>query len=79
MEEIFQKYPEDNKLNQVRANLTTEAAEFVRTLRTAQELERKEQAGASLAWFLKAQKLNPGSQFGKMGIERLVKQILPEK
>ena len=79
VEETFQKYPEDNKLNQVRANLTTEAAEFVRTLRTAQELERKGQIGASLAWFLKARKLNPGSEFGKAGIERLVKQILPEK
>ena len=78
VEKTFQKFPEDNKLNQVRANLTTEAADFVRTLRTAQELEQKGQIGSSLAWYLKAQKLYPGTEFGKAGIERQVKLVLPE-
>jgi len=79
VERTFQKFPEDNKLNQLRANLTTEAAEFVRALRTAQELEQKGQVGASLAWYLKARKLYPGTEFGKAGIDRLAKQILPEE
>ena len=79
VEQTFQKFPEDNKLNQVRANLTTEAAEFVRTLRMAQELEKKGQVGSSLAWFLKAQKLYPATEFGKAGIDRLVKMVLPEE
>ena len=78
VEHVFQQYPEDNKLNQVRANLTTQATEFVRTLRNAQEMEQKGQIGASLAWYLKAQKLYPATEFGKAGIDRLVKKILPD-
>ena len=58
VEKVFQEHPEDSKLNQLRANLTTEAADFVRTLRTAEQLEQKEQTGSSLAWFLRAQNLS---------------------
>ena len=78
VEKISGKYPEDNKLSQTRANLTTQAADFVRTLRSAQDLEKKEQVGSSLAWYLKAKKLYPGSEFAGEGIDRLVKKILPE-
>ncbi len=72
-------FPDDSKLNQVRADLTTQAADFVRTLRGAQDLEKKEQVGSSLAWFLKAQKLYPGSRFADEGIERLKKRVLPQQ
>ena len=71
-------FPEDTKLNQVRAELTTQAADFVRTVRNAQDLEKKEQVGSSLAWFLKAQKIYPASDFAGEGIGRLKKRILPE-
>ena len=64
--------------NELRANLTTEAADFVRTLRTAQDLEQKDQIGSSLAWYLKAQKIYPASEFAQDGITRLVKKVLPE-
>lgn len=77
IEVVFQKFPEDNKLNQTRANLTTQAADFVRTLRTAQDLEEKGQVGAALAWYLKAQRLSPTSLFSKEGIDRLVKEVIP--
>lgn len=76
-ERIAQKFPEDNKLNQLRATLTTQAAEFVRSLKTAQQLEEKEQVGSSLAWYLKAQKLYPASEFAQEGIYRLVKKVVP--
>ncbi|MBX7158635.1 MAG: hypothetical protein K1X66_09655 [Verrucomicrobiae bacterium] len=79
VEKVFQQFPDDNKLNQVRADLTTQAADFVRSLRTAQDLEKKEQTGSSLAWYLKAQRLYPPSEFAKEGIARLVKNILPEE
>ncbi|MEZ5405694.1 MAG: hypothetical protein R3F23_05800 [Verrucomicrobiia bacterium] len=79
VEKVFQQFPDDNKLNQVRADLTTQAADFVRSLRTAQDLEKKEQTGSSLAWYLKAQHLYPLSEFAKEGIARLVKNILPEE
>ena len=71
-------FPDDTKLNQVRAELTTQAADFVRTVRNAQDLEKKEQVGSSLAWFLKAQKLYPASDFATEGVGRLKKRILPD-
>lgn len=78
VERQWKTFPDDNKLNQARATLTTEAAEFVRTLRTAETMETKGQFGASLAWYLKAQKLYPASDFASEGIARLVKEVLPE-
>ena len=78
LEKVFKQFPDDSKLNQLRANLTTEAADFVRTLRIAEQLEQKDQVGSSLAWYLKAQKLYPGSEFAQDGVTRLVKKVLPE-
>lgn len=78
VEKVFKQFPEDTKLNQVRASLTTEAADFVRTLRTAQQMEEKDQIGSSLAWYLKARSIYPQSEFAREGIERLVKEVLPE-
>ncbi len=78
VEQVYQKYPNDNKLNQVRANLTTEASDFVKTLRTAEQLEKQTQPGSSLSWFLKAQSLYPGSDYARSGIDRQAALILPE-
>ena len=78
VEKIASDFPDDTKLNQMRADLTSLAADFVRTVRTAQELEKKEQVGSSLAWFLKAQKIYPASDFATEGVGRLKKRILPE-
>jgi hypothetical protein len=78
VEKTFEKFPDDSKLNEMRADLTTQAADFVRTLRTAQDLEQKEEIGSSLAWYLKAQKIYPGSDFAQDGIHRLSRKVLPE-
>lgn len=78
VERTFLEFPDDNKLNQLRADLTTKAAEFVHALSKAQDLEAKKQTGSSLAWFLKAQKEYPPSEFAKEGIQRLTRQILPD-
>ncbi len=78
LEKVFKQDPEDSKLNQMRANLTTEAADFVRTLRTAQQLEDKGEVGSSLAWYLKARRIYPASEFAQEGITRLVAKVLPE-
>ena len=77
-EKAFGQFPDDNKLNQVRADLTTKAADFVRALRTAEELEKKDQYGSSLAWYLKARAKYPGSEIASEGITRVVKEILPD-
>jgi hypothetical protein len=76
-EMTFKQFPDDTKLNQLRANLTTQASDFVRCLRTAQQLEEKGQTGSSLAWYLKAQKIYPPSEFSKDGVNRLIQQIVP--
>lgn len=78
VEKVAGDFPDDSKLNQMRANLTTQAADFVRTLRSAQDLEKKEQVGSSLAWYLKAKKLYPQSDYAGEGVERLAKKIVPE-
>ena len=77
-EKAFRNFPDDNKLNQVRANLTTKAADFVHAVRQAEELEQKDQPGSSLAWFLKAQSEYPASDFARKGVERLTRKILPD-
>lgn len=79
VEKMIQRYPDDTKLNQVRGNYSTEAAEFVRSVRTAQKLEEQAEYGSSLAWYLKAQRMYPPSEFARDGIQRMVKIILPEK
>ena len=78
VEKVAAKFPDDTKLSQTRADLTTQAADFVRTLRNAQDLEKRDMAGSALAWFLKAQKIYPASDYAQDGIERLKKVILPE-
>lgn len=79
VESAYKEFPDDSKLNDMRATLTTEAPDFVHTLRTAQDLEQKDEVGSSLAWYLKAQKLYPNSQFAHEGIDRLVKKIMPDQ
>ena len=77
-EKAFRNFPDDNKLNQARANLTTRAADFVHAIRQAEELEQKKQPGSSLAWYLKAQNVYPPSDFARQGVDRLTKEILPD-
>jgi len=77
-EQAYQQFPDDNKLNQVRANLTTKAADFVRAIKQAEDLEKKEQPGSALAWFLKAQKAYPPSDFAREGVDRIKVVILPD-
>jgi hypothetical protein len=77
-EKAFRNFPDDNKLNQIRANLTTKAADFVHAIRQAEELEQKKQPGSSLAWYLKAQNVYPPSDFARQGVDRLTKEILPD-
>ena len=77
-EKAFRNFPDDNRLNQVRANLTTKAADFVHAIRQAEQLEQKDQPGSSLSWYLKAQNEYPASDFARQGVDRLTRQILPD-
>ncbi len=77
VEKAAADFPDDVKLSQLRADLTTQAADFVRTLRNAQDLEKRDQLGASLSHFLKAQQLYPASEYAEQGIDRVKKLVLP--
>ena len=76
VEHGFSGYPDDPKLNQARADFTTQAAEFVRSVRTAQEMERKQQIGSSLAWYLRALQDYPNSEIARDGIDRISAAIV---
>jgi hypothetical protein len=78
VESVFSQYPDDNRLNQLRARYTTEASEFVRSLSEARKHEDREQYGSSLAWYLKAQRIYPPSDFARQGIDRVSRKIIPE-
>jgi hypothetical protein len=78
VEKIAQQFPDDSKLNNTRANLTPHAADFVRTLQDAQDMEKRDQVGSSLAYYLKARKIYPASDFAGEGVDRLVKKIVPD-
>lgn len=78
LERAWKDFPDDPILNQQRADMTTRASDFVKSIRNAEDLEKKEQFGSSLAHYLKAQRLYPASDFAKDGIGRLANQVLPE-
>jgi hypothetical protein len=71
-------FPDDTELNQLRATLTTQAADFVQTLAKAEMLEKQNQPGPSLAWYLQARRKYPASTFARSGIDRLSAQVLPD-
>ncbi len=75
---VAKKFPDDVELNQARALYTTKAADFVRTVQTAQEHERRSEAATGLAWFLKAQRLYPKSDTADEAIRRLKVALMPE-
>ena len=79
LERAWADFPDDGKLNQQRADVTTRASDFVKLIRNAEELEKREQVGSSLAHYLKAQKMYPASDFARDGVARLVKLVLPEE
>ncbi|NNE90716.1 MAG: hypothetical protein HKN23_03635 [Verrucomicrobiales bacterium] len=78
VEETFQQFPDDVPLSAKRSDLSTEVAEFVRALKTAENLEEN-QKGSSLTWYLAARRYYPQSKFAKDGIDRLVNEILPDE
>jgi hypothetical protein len=78
LEVTFRKYPDDPKLGQLRADLTTQTPDFVNDIRQAKEFEARKEYGSCLAWYLRAQGRYPMSDLAKQGIQRIVKQIMPD-
>jgi len=78
LEIAFEKYPDDPKLTQMRADLTTQAPDFVNDIRQAKENEGRKEYGEALTWYLQAQGRYPMSDLAKQGIQRVVRQIAPD-
>ncbi len=78
LEVTFNQYPDDLKLTQLRAEYSTQTPDFVKDLNAAKQNEEKREYGSALAWYLKAQNAYPMSDLSKIGISRVVKQILPD-
>lgn len=78
LEIAFVQYPDDPKLSQMRADLTTQSPDFVRDIRQAKVLEERKEYGSALAWYLRAQARYPLSDLAKQGIQRIEKQVLPD-
>jgi hypothetical protein len=78
LEVTFQKYPDDLKLGQLRAELTTQTPDFVNDIRQAKDLEARKQYGSALAWYLRAQGRYPMSDLTKQGIQRVVRDLIPD-
>jgi tetratricopeptide (TPR) repeat protein len=78
LEIAFGRYPDDQKLSQSRADLTTQAPDFVHDIRQAKSFEEKKEYGSALAWYLRARNRYPMSDLSTQGIQRVVKKILPD-
>jgi len=74
----FSQYPDDQKLSQLRADLTIQAPDFVHDIRQAKSDEEKKEYGSSLAWYLRSQSRYPMSDLSKQGIQRIVQLIMPD-
>ena len=72
-------WPDDGKLNKLRAEMSVKAAEFVGAINRAQEAETRKESGYSLTLFVQAQRRYPASQMANEAISRLSKQILEDK
>jgi hypothetical protein len=76
VDKMAENFPDDLPVQQARALYTTRAAEFVRTIRSAEEHEKKGQMATSLAWYLKALKLYPKSERAEEAARRLQAELL---
>lgn len=76
IDKVAEKFPDDIQLNQARALYTTKASDFVRSVQTAKEHERRAQMATSLAWYLKAQRLYPSSELADQAVQRIKAVLL---
>ena len=79
VEQVAERFPDDLPAQQARALYTTKAAEFVRTIRNAQEHEKRAQTATSLAWYLKALKLYPKSERADEAARKLQAELILEQ
>lgn len=76
---LYRQIPEEYpRLIRLHTDLAPGAADYVKAIRTAEDLEGKGERGSSLFWYLQAQTVYPNGQIAKAGIQRLNHLILPD-
>jgi hypothetical protein len=75
VEKESQSFPDDPVLSKLRADLGVKASEFVTAIENGRQHEEKQQVGSALAWYLKARRMHPPSEFAREGVKRLVDHI----
>lgn len=75
IEREFEQFPEDPEITKMRGELSVKASEFVSAIQHAKEHEGRKQTGSALAWYLKARRMYPPSEFARTGIQRLVTSL----
>ena len=77
VEKEYQHFPEDAEITRLRSELSVKASEYVSAIEKAKQHEQRKQTGSALAWYLKARRLYPPSEFARDGIQRLVATLNP--
>lgn len=77
VEKEYQHFPEDTEITRLRSELSVKASEYVSAIEKAKLHEQRKQTGSALAWYLKARRLYPPSEFARDGIQRLVAGLNP--
>ncbi len=75
VEKEAKNFPDDTVLSRLRADLGVKASSFVNAIDNARQHEERQQTGSAIAWYLKARRMHPGSDFARDGIKRLVDGI----
>lgn len=75
IEREYEQFPEDTEITKMRSELSVKASEFVSAIQRAKEHEQRKQIGSALAWYLKARRLYPPSDFASAGLQRLVSSL----
>lgn len=68
-------FPDDPVLSKLRADLGVKASSFVNAIENGRQHEERQQIGSAIAWYLKARRMHPASDFAREGIKRLVDGI----
>lgn len=72
IEREYEQFPDDPEITKLRSDLSVKASEFVSAIEKAKQHEQRKQSGSAIAWYLKARRLYPPSEFARNGIQRLV-------
>ncbi|HCN29934.1 MAG TPA: hypothetical protein DIT64_14565 [Verrucomicrobiales bacterium] len=72
VEKEYHNFPEDPEITRLRSELSVKASEYVSAIEKARQHEQRRQTGSAIAWYLKARRLYPPSEFARDGIQNLV-------